>query len=413
MSAHPAGAGEIPRPDTSVPEEIPPASYARVRHWPRATELAAILIFWTFLAALAAASRFLDPRVPGIQQDIAAALAAIAFFEYFIWALLTIPIFFAASRWSLERGAWVTRLILFAMAGVLIGVLVDAAIAAVRAELLPVPRRAIGFWTVQSLARLRFVDDMMLYFAVLSAGIARAYVLREQIRLEETARLRAQAAQLQAQLADARLTALRIQLNPHFLFNTLHAVSALVERDPRGVRRMISRLSDLLRRTLEGTGEPEITLEEELDLLERYLDIMRIRHQGALAVEIDIDERCLGCMVPPLVLQPLVENAFKHGIARLESGGLVNVRGRCAGDRLQLMVEDNGGMADGETPESDGTGIGLENTAERLEGLYGSEGRVSLSSRPGGITVATVELPFRAGGVRGRESASGGSGDHG
>jgi two-component system, LytTR family, sensor kinase len=383
-----------------------------VRHWPKAGELTAILLFWTFLAALAASGRLLDPRVPGITRNISAALATVAFFEYYVWAVLTIPIFFLTSRWGLERGSWARRFVVFAVAGVVVGVLVDAAIAAVRAELLPFPRRrALGFWTFQSLARLRFIDDMMLYFAVLSAGVARAYVLREQVRLEETARLRSHAAQLQAQLAEARVTALRIQLNPHFLFNTLHGISALVERDPRGVRRMISRLSELLRRTLEGTAEAEVALAEEMDLLERYLDIMRIRHQGAVAVDVEVEPECWQALVPTLILQPLVENAFKHGMSRIDSGGSIRITAARRGSRLELKVEDNGGMADDtpdgssggtgtgldDTPDgsSEGTGIGLGNTTARLAELYGAEGRVTLRQHADGRTVARVELPFR------------------
>jgi two-component system, LytTR family, sensor kinase len=370
---------------------------AGVRHLPGSRELTAILLFWTFLAALAASGRLLDPRVPGITRNISAALASVAFFEYYVWALLTVPIFYLTSRWALERGTWARRVVVFAVVGIIVAVLIDAAIAAVRAELLPFPRRrAIGFWTLQSLGRLRFIDDMMLYFAVLSAGIARAYVLREQVRLEETARLRSHAVQLQAQLAEARVTALRIQLNPHFLFNTLHAISALVERDPRGVRKMISRLSELLRRTLEGPGDAEITLAEEMDLLERYLDIMRIRHQGAVTVDVEIEPQCWKALVPTLILQPLVENAFKHGMSRMDSGGSIRISGERSGGRLHLAVEDNGGTAeDPGTVDPAGTGIGLDNTSARLAELYGAEGRISLRQHVDGRTVARVELPFR------------------
>jgi hypothetical protein len=128
----------------------------------------------------------------------------------------------------------------------------------------------------------------MVYLAVLGAALARDYFLRYQARLEETTRLQSRAARLEAQLAEARLDALRTQLNPHFLFNTLNAVSTLVERDPRGVRRMIARLGELLRHTLDEKNEQEITLERELDLLRRYLDIMEVRFQGRLSVTLDV-----------------------------------------------------------------------------------------------------------------------------
>ncbi len=144
-------------------------------------------------------------------------------------------------------------------------------------------------------------------------GLARAYSLRLGARRE-------QATQLQAQLAEARLEALRSQLDPHFLFNTLNAVSSLVERDPRGVRRMITRLSELLRYSMEDAREPEITLRRELDLLDRYLDIMQVRFPGLNVLRL-LDDHALDVIVPSMILQPLVENAIRHGVEKMPSRG--------------------------------------------------------------------------------------------
>ena len=148
-----------------------------------------------------------------------------------------------------------------------------------------------------------------MYLAVLAAGFAREYFVRDQIRQR-------QAVELQAQLADARLSALRMQINPHFLFNTLHAISALVDRDPAGVRRMIARLSELLRMTIDRQAADEVPLREELAFLRRYIEIMEIRFQGALHVSTKVDNETLDALVPNLILQPIVENALEHGVSR-------------------------------------------------------------------------------------------------
>ena len=216
---------------------------------------------------------------------------------------------------------------------------------------------------------------------------ARNYFLRYRVRREEAGNLKAQAAQLQAQLADARLAALRSQLNPHFLFNTLHAVSALVERDPRGVRRMVARLSELLRTSLDEADEPEITLDRELKFSERYLDIMQIRFQGNLQVSLRIEPDVRDALVPNLILQPLVENAVKHGVSKLEEMGRIEIVARRLGERVVLSVRDNG-PAFSVAKSSDG--LGLRNTRARLAQLYGAEQSLTLRPAPGGGLVAEV-----------------------
>jgi LytS/YehU family sensor histidine kinase len=246
--------------------------------------------------------------------------------------------------------------------------------------------------------RARLLNDLIMYTGVLAAGIARDYFRRyharrqEAVRLQaEAARLQAEAAQLQAQLVSARLAALRTQINPHFLFNTLHAVSTLVERDPRGVRRMIARLSELLRFTLEGAEEQEIPLERELSYLDRYLEIMQIRFQEALDVDTRVESSVLDALVPTLILQPLVENAVKHGTSKVNRPGRIEISGRRDGERLILLVRDNGPGLGGALAEE---GIGLRNTRDRLAQLYGADAALVLRSAEGGGTVAEVSLPY-------------------
>jgi LytS/YehU family sensor histidine kinase len=243
------------------------------------------------------------------------------------------------------------------------------------------------------LRHLWFMNEFLYYIAILAGGVARDYFLRYQARREEAIRLETQAAQLQVQLADARLAALRTQLNPHFLFNTLHAVSALVERDPRGVRRMIARLSELLRTTLEGADEQEVPLSQELTFTHRYLEIMQIRFQGRLVIESQIEPGALDALVPNLILQPLVENAIKHGVSKIDDAGRIEIHAHRDGARLVMSVRDNGPRV-GENGLRAGDGLGLRNTRERLSELYGTE--QSLTLRPAGDegVIAEVSIPY-------------------
>jgi two-component system, LytTR family, sensor kinase len=229
--------------------------------------------------------------------------------------------------------------------------------------------------------------------AVLAGGVARAYSMRYRARQEHAVRLEAERAALQAQLAGARLEALRMQLDPHFLFNTLHAISSLVERDPKGVRRMISRLSELLRHSIEGSAEQETPLRDELDLLRRYIDIMEIRFQGQLEVRTDMDEDTLDALVPNLILQPLVENAIKHGVSKVEGTGRITLSARREGGELVLRVWNNGPPPETDVGSSD-RGIGVRNTMERLSRLYGSEQRFALQPDSDGGTLVEIRLPY-------------------
>jgi len=188
-----------------------------------------------------------------------------------------------------------------------------------------------------------------------------------------------------------------MQLNPHFLFNTLHAVSALVERDPSGVRRMIARLSTLLRHTLDSGTAQEVPLGDELQFLRDYLDIQQVRFQGRLEVVEDVASGLLDALVPNLILQPLVENAIEHGVSEMEEGGHIEIAARREGDDLVLSVRDNGPGMDQEIPLRE-NGVGLRNTRERLEGMYGDAGSLLLEAAEAGGLQAVVTLPYHTGG---------------
>jgi two-component system, LytTR family, sensor kinase len=375
-------------PAAAVPVREPLAQAPGLRQG----ELLLIFGFWTFIALLTLANSLLDLPTRTLQPVFPASHAVLAFGQAWLWALLTPPLFLLSGRWTLERANWPHRLVLYFVVGVLVSIVADVLVNLLRFRLFHMPLHS-DIPTVARLTRLWFMNEFVVYLGIVAAGIARHYYLRDRARREETIHLQAQAAHLQAQLAGARLAALRNQLDPHFLFNTLHAVAALVERDPRGVRRMIARLSELLRTTLDGAEEQEVPLERELAVLARYLEIMQIRFQGRLQVHQDVARSAAGALVPNLILQPLVENAIRHGVERIDGAGRIEIRVQREAEALVLSVRDNGpGWQGTGAPEAEG--VGLRNTRARLAQLYGNEQSLVLSSAPDGGAMAEVRLPF-------------------
>jgi two-component system, LytTR family, sensor kinase len=358
------------------------------------TEFALILGFWTLIAALTSANSLIEPRTTNPWQPvIPLAQVVLAFANSYLWALLTPPIFRLASHYTLERSTWSTR-VMFVVIGLVLAIGVDMATSYLRSQLFYAPAPlSPEMIAIARLRRLWFMNEFIVFVAVLAAGFARNYFLRYRVRREEAINLKAQAAQLQAQLADARLAALRTQLNPHFLFNTLHAVSALVERDPRGVRRMVARLSELLRTTLDEADEPEVPLHREITFIERYLDVMQIRFQGRLQVRMQVEPEVRYALVPNLILQPLVENAVKHGVSKLTGTGRIEIGARLDGERIVLVVRDNGPTIGAGTVHP-AEGLGLRNTRARLKQLYGSAQNLTLRAVEGGGLAAEVSLPY-------------------
>ncbi|MBL8138093.1 MAG: histidine kinase [Acidobacteria bacterium] len=199
-------------------------------------------------------------------------------------------------------------------------------------------------------------------------------------------------AQVETRLVEAQLLALQRQLHPHFLFNTLHAISALVHSAPDRADQMLERLSDMLRATLRTSGDRLVPLGQELEFLRAYLDIEQANLGDRLHVTIDVHERWYGARVPPLLLQPLAENAVRHGVALRLTGGRVRVSATAAGESLVLTVADDGGGVG--TGRAGGHGVGLVNARARLEALYGPAATLTLGPDPGGGTLVVVRLPL-------------------
>lgn len=230
-----------------------------------------------------------------------------------------------------------------------------------------------------------FYADMLAYWAAIGVIHAIEYY--------------GQSARLDGALRAAELENLRAQLQPHFLFNTLQSISTLIHRDPGAADRMLTNLSELLRLALRTRAAHEVSLREELGFLELYLSIMRVRFGDRLAVTLSVPPDLLEARVPNLVLQPVVENAIRHGMADRPDTGHVTVRAERRGDALKLEVSDDGpGLGTPPAPSVNGGGVGLANTRERIARLYGDAGSVDAIEPPGrsGLTVR-LSIPLRLG----------------
>jgi signal transduction histidine kinase len=232
-----------------------------------------------------------------------------------------------------------------------------------------------------------FNSNFITYWILVSATCGYDYYIRYR-------RGELRSAQLSAQLAQAQLQALRAQLHPHFLFNTLNAISTLVHRDPEAADRMIARLSDLLRMILEEVGVQRAPLAKELEFLKSYIEIEQARFADRLTVKFQIAPETLSAYMPYLILQPIVENAIRHGIAPRAQAGLIEVRARREHDFLLLEVCDNGvGIPEG-VKSTSRKGTGISSSRERLEKLYGDKCRFEIRNRSTGGVEVTLAIPF-------------------
>ena len=299
-----------------------------------------------------------------------------------LWALFTPGILALSRRFRIDRSSWIRTLPLH-LAAAALATWIDIALMRTIA-----PYVNADAATLRTPLHIMFLRQLFLYsvcyFVIVALAHARYYA---GLSYERDLR----AAQLEGQLSAARLTALQGQLRPHFLFNTLNMIAEQVHTDPTGADAMLTRLGVLLRSSFTETDRERVPLRRELELLESYVDIMRARFRGRLTFELDIDPSTLDALVPRFMLQPLVENAIKHGVEPREEGGRVTVTARREGDSLDLEVRDNGDGLVGTIRE----GTGVRNTRERLLHLYG-EGRQRFDLMPaiGGGTVAAIVIPF-------------------
>jgi sensor histidine kinase YesM len=306
--------------------------------------------------------------------------------QWWVWSLLYFLLFRITRRFPLERQRWVRSVFVYLLLGFAI-TLLKLGIDVVWIRLV-YQGDVFKHTSERSLLAIMAYFNFITYWVFL--GVGQAVNFYRQVREGEL-----KASQLEAQLAQSQLQALRMQLHPHFLFNTLHTIAMLNLRDHKAANLMISRLSDLLRLTLDNAGAQEVSLKDELDFLKRYLEIQEIRFQDRLSVNLDIDPESLDARVPNLILQPIVENAIRHGIAEQESNGRIEIRASRRNGWLQLQVRDNGSGIPTSSPDQFKQGIGLKNTKARLEQHFGAEHRFELVNSDSGGLEVLIAIPFR------------------
>lgn len=356
--------------------------YARHRWWLR---WCFFFCVWTLLGVSFALSTYLGARQDNVQLSWKRVLSGYLA-DFYLWGMLSPLIFLLARRFELRKHFPRNVLIHLGASVVLSGFVISAASPLVwylgYPNLARNPTLAI-LWRNNAFSPYYFHQGLTIYWTTLV--VAHALYYYRGLRKGE-----AQTARLTAQLAQAQLQALKMQIHPHFLFNTLNSIAALLHKDVEAADRMIARLGDFLRLTLKSSDAQTVDFEQELEFLKCYLDIEHIRFQDRLTVDLDIDPHALKATVPNLILQPIVENAVRHGVARQTSHGHITIRARRDGERLIMTVEDNG---PGLKVKSNGSGIGISNTRARLEQFYGSDFSFQIANSTERGASVTLDVP--------------------
>jgi two-component system, LytTR family, sensor kinase len=333
-----------------------------------------VLAAWTLLAAVFAVSSSLTYvityRPPQWGRTFGLALT-----EWYPWAALTPVVVLLANRLTLARRRKLLRALALAAAGLPI---------AMAKVMLTTGLRAIAgsaeYYQISNLA-----TQYLIYWAIVAIAHAAAYYRGERER-------ELRASQAETRLAEARLQLLRMQIHPHFLFNTLNTIAELVHENPSAAERMIGSLSQLLRETLDAGTIDRVTLGRELELLERYVEIQRSRFGDRLDVRTQIDPDTRDALVPIFILQPLVENAIRHGLSARIHAGRIDIIARREGHRVAIEVRDDGiGLTAGERRE----GVGLGNSRARLVELYGPAQDFEVANAEGAGTVVRLSIPWQ------------------
>jgi signal transduction histidine kinase len=341
-------------------------------------------VVWTVLAFLSAAGAHVYTASLGSPESWTQLLAWNMTIS-FVWSLFTPPIYALSRRFTFDRSNWklvlplhIAASILFTFAGASIVVWLEPFVTWTPEAHVPFSAHMLS----------RAFMDLQRYWLILLITQAIGYYGKYRER-------ELQSSQLEAQLALAQLEVLKIQLEPHFLFNTLNSIAALARHDGEAAENMTLQLADLLRFSLDAMGVHEVPLSRELTILQKYIDIQQTRFQDRLKVEMDIAPNTLRALVPNMILQPLVENAIRHGIGPRRAPGQVRVITRQVFDELWMEISDDGiGLArfNGIVPPE---GVGLCNTRARLQQLYNHDHRLTLEDAPGGGCIVKIHIPFR------------------
>ena len=355
---------------------------------PRVTSPLGIFTIATVLGVLTGLQAYNYVALTSDNKQAFGPLLALNLTYWYSWALLVPGVIWMARHYRFERQTW-RRSAVFHTIAVAVFTLLHVMLAtSARGVILTYfTDRSFNWWLYfRERFFLNFDWEMMTYWAVVAFINARDYHRESQER-ELTA------AQLQTQLAEAQLEALQRQLHPHFLFNTLNTIATLMHRDVHAADEMLVQLSDLLRLTLDRIGTQQVPLNDEVDFLRKYLEIEQRRFGERLQVHIDVDPHVLDAPVPNLILQPLVENALRHGIGPKVAGGNVDVTARQEGSNLVLTVRDNGVGLSPDKLNAFHSGVGLSNTRSRLENLYGDRHRFEFQTPINGGLLVTIVIP--------------------
>jgi len=322
-----------------------------------------------------------QPRKYGFGRELLGQASAC-----YLWALATPLVLWLARRYCIQRQNWLRR----SAFHFVFSVILSSVLLALHHLALMVIFERTEF--ISAFLTFRFVyinleKWLLVYWTILLMSHAFSYY--NSYRKGEL-----KASELRTQLVQSQLEALKMQVHPHFLFNTLHSISALLSKDTEAARKMITRLGDFLRLTLENSGSMEVTLQQEIEFLNGYLEIERIRFQDRLTTDIRVDPDVLDVRVPNLILQPIVENAMRHAIGNSTSGR-VEVTAVPRNGVVRIEVKDNGPGIDAEKilESRRGKGLGLANTQARLAGLYGPAARFEMLNSPTGGLVVALEIP--------------------
>ena len=352
------------------------------------------LCIWTFLGLLQAARLYFVYYSDGVQLISWPQAMTWALADWYIWGLLSFVVVPVTRRTSFRGSTWPRDLIIHLALALGIGALQLAIYAAVYAPLGTWFEHQVGtslgrtyLSLYEDLLRSKLHGAVLTYFLIAFVAFALRYAA--QYRAAEQRRQK-----LETRLVQAQLDALKMQLHPHFLFNTLNAITALIHSDPDAADRMIARLAELLRATLDSEAVQEVPLRQELEFLEGYLDIQRMRFGPRLSIHLEVAPDTLDAFVPHLILQPLVENAVMHGIAPRSEPGTVGVHARRSGGRLQIEVCDDGdGFLPGEHVAGS-AGRGLANTRDRLRQLYGELQEFTVENDAVAGVRVRIDIPF-------------------
>ncbi len=341
------------------------------------------LVLWTLVAFLSLGQAYYFSLNSG-QTFPVFSRAVFEFCNAFVWILLSPLIFFLAERLPIEKPGLIRALSVQTLFSLAIGLLHKVVSFYATIYLAP-PANPITSDVIFLKITGGWLNSVMSYWVML--GIYSALTYARRFREQKVL-----ASQLEAQLAQAQLSALKMQLQPHFLFNTLHTIASLMEEDVKAAQRMLARLSELLRLTLDHVGEQEVPLSREIEFLKSYLEIEETRFQDRLRVAYQLPAELMKAKVPTLILQPLVENAIRHGIASKAGGGTIAVSASRENDHLRLEVRDNGRGASAVK-----AGIGLTNTEKRLKQLYGARQSFIWNNLAEGGFSVLITLPYNDG----------------